>query len=97
MNHYKKLYFTLFGLVADVIEKYQSTKKYEPIVKKLIDIELKTEEMYMDMDIPLEESEIDRYDEEDWESEEEQRKKAPFGAFFIGKNQNMFDIFDMMC
>ncbi|MBO5408366.1 MAG: hypothetical protein J6A61_03050 [Clostridia bacterium] len=65
MNHYKKLYFTLFGLVADVIEEYQNIKKYEPLVNKLIDIELKTEEMYMDMDIPLEEDEIDHYDEED--------------------------------
>ena len=70
MNHYKELYFTLFGLVADVIEEYQNIKKYESIVNKLIDIELKTEEMYMDMDIPLEENEIDHYDEEDWESEE---------------------------
>ena len=56
MTDYKKLYFHLFAKVADVIEEYEKTKSYQPIVKKLIEIEQETEEMYMDM--PSDEDEI---------------------------------------
>ncbi len=62
MADYKKLYYYLYAKVADVIEENKDTKKYEPIVKKLIDIELETEDMYMDM--PDDEDEVT--DDEDW-------------------------------
>ena len=49
MIDYKKLYFHLFGKVADVIEEYENVDNCQAIVKKLIDNELETEDMYMDM------------------------------------------------
>lgn len=56
MIDYKTLYFYLFGRIADVIEEYETTKEFQPLVKKLIQIELEAEDMYMDM--PSEEDEV---------------------------------------
>ena len=56
MIDYKTLYFHLFGRIADVIEEYETTKEFQPLVKKLIQIELEVEDMYMDM--PSEEDEV---------------------------------------
>ncbi|MBO5408856.1 MAG: hypothetical protein J6A61_05635 [Clostridia bacterium] len=57
MIDYKKLYFHLFGKVADVIEKYENIEKYQPIIKELIAAQLETEDMYMDM--PSDEDEVE--------------------------------------
>ena len=65
MEEFKKLYFTLFSDVAYVIEEFQGNPIYEPIIKRLIEAELKTEEMYMDMDIPSDEEEYIEDDEEE--------------------------------
>lgn len=56
MVDYRKLYFHLFGKVADVIEAYQQEKACEEIVNRLIAIEQETEELYLDM--PSEEDEV---------------------------------------
>ena len=57
MIDYKRLYFHLFGKVADVIEDYNDIKTAEPLIQKLIEIELETEDMYMDM--PSDEDEVE--------------------------------------
>ncbi|MBO5409515.1 MAG: hypothetical protein J6A61_08990 [Clostridia bacterium] len=57
MIDYKRLYFHLFGKVADVIEDYKDIKTAEPLIQKLIEIELETEDMYMDM--PSDEDEVE--------------------------------------
>ena len=49
MQDFKKLYFYLFGRVADVIEEYEGVLEHKELIGKLIAIEQETEEMYMDM------------------------------------------------
>ncbi len=61
IEDFRRLYFHLFGRVADVIEEYDSMPTYEKIVKKLKQIELEIEDMYMDM--PFEEDEVVEEDE----------------------------------
>ncbi len=61
MEDFKKLYFHLFGRVADVIEEYDKNLIYREIVAKLKEIELETEDMYMDM--PSDEDEVVEDDE----------------------------------
>ncbi len=56
MEDFRKLYFHLFGKVADVIEEYENIPAYKEIVNKLIVIEQETEELYMDM--PSEDDEV---------------------------------------
>ncbi len=56
MEDFRKLYFYLFGKVADVIEEYEDNPKHKEVVVKLIAIEQETEEMYMDM--PSEDDEV---------------------------------------
>ncbi len=56
MEDFRRLYFYLFGKVADVIEEYEDNPKHKEVVAKLIAIEQETEEMYMDM--PSEDDEV---------------------------------------
>lgn len=62
MEDFKKLYFHLFGRVAEVIEEYDKNLLYREIVAKLKEIELETEDMYMDM--PSDEDEVVEDDEQ---------------------------------
>ena len=61
MEDFRKLYFHLFGRIADVIEEYDNNLAYKDIVTKLKEIELETEELYMDM--PSAEDEVVEEDE----------------------------------